>query len=665
MTRGTPLTPGDYQALESRWIDRELADAAALRRVDDREGGEVLGRNGSGSYSGIVIPYFLAGADHPCTYRVRRDHCEMEAGRPKGKYLAPPGENRLYFAPGTDPAWLSEIRLAVVITEGEFKTLALSRLARHQLSDASELPRFLPVGLGGCWNWKGKAGKTVDAAGARVDDKAPIPDLSLITWKGRTVVIIFDRDLENNESVRAAHALLTSELQKRGAAVSWFQWPADAVQAKGIDDLLAAIGPEKVLHLIDNALPARVKASHQQLSAREFTALADDRYRLAVPGVGVTFEIDRLRREHQELIGELAVRCQLPGARSVNGDLSIADFNLSSARARSERAKLLADRANTKDLDWFRLLEEFCQLVLRADRNGQPAVDLRDVPLPEADDDILIEGFAFPRRHPTIIFGDGGASKSYTGLYLAGRMAQCGTKVALFDWELAAEDHRCRLQLLFGAQMPRIMYARCERPLVFDVDRLRRIVREHQIEFSIFDSVAFACDGPPEAAEVAGRYFRAVRQIGGGSLHVAHITKGEHADRKPFGSTFWHNGARSTWYAEKAEESGDSQVLHLGFFHRKANLGRLHPDVGYCITFEDDRTTFRRENVAETPDLAAKLTVRQRMIFLLSRGAMTVESIAEEIDAKPETVTRTANRNNKIFTVLDGGRLALLERNAS
>jgi hypothetical protein len=91
--------------------------------------------------------------------------------------------------------------------------------------------------------------------------------------------------------------------------------------------------------------------------AREFQAFGEDRYRLAIRDIGVTIEIDRLRREHHELIGELSVRCELPGASTVNGSLSIADLNLSSARARQDRAKLLAERANTRgQLDWGTLI---------------------------------------------------------------------------------------------------------------------------------------------------------------------------------------------------------------------------------------------------------------------------------------------------------------------
>jgi hypothetical protein len=225
-------------------------------------------------------------------------------------------------------------------------------------------------------------------------------------------------------------------MQKLGAMVKWFPWPKEAPGAKGIDDLLAAIGPEKVLSLIASARPTKVTLSDQQSSAKEFAMVSEDHYRLAVPGIFVTFEIDRLRRERGELIGELAVQCELPGARTTNGYLSIADFNLSSARSRLERSRILSERSNAGELDWTGLLEDFSQRVLQADRNGQPAVELWTLPKPDhSEAEIKIDGLAFPRQHPSILFGDGGSAKSYTALYIAGQMAKLGIKVALFDWE--------------------------------------------------------------------------------------------------------------------------------------------------------------------------------------------------------------------------------------
>lgn len=397
----------------------------------------------------------------------------------------------------------------------------------------------------------------------------------------------------------------------------------------------------------------------------QFEAFGSDRYRLHVPSLAITLEVDRLRRDRQELFGELSVYSSLPGVRAVGGAFSIADLNLSSARARQDRSKLLAQRSQTEILAWVDVVEEFCQRVLAADRTGQPAADLRTLPRPTADASLEVDGLSLLRRHPSILFGDGGTAKSYLSLYVVGRLAERGMRVALFDWELAGEDHRERLERLFGAAMPKIIYARCERPLVYEVDRLRRIARDEQIEFAVFDSVAFACDGPPEAAEVAGRYFRCVREIGCGSLHVAHINKGDNADKKPFGSTFWHNGARATWFARASGSSEDTATLTLGLFNRKSNMGPLRHPVGFRIEFGETRTSFTNTDVRDCPDMAESMTIRQKMASALRRGAAEPKALAEEIDAKTETVTRIARRYKEQFVILEGGKLGLYDRRNS
>lgn len=389
-----------------------------------------------------------------------------------------------------------------------------------------------------------------------------------------------------------------------------------------------------------------------------------DRYVLEIPDAAIELSVDRLRRKFDELHGELTVRCDLRGARAFGGVLSTADFNMSSIRALRERAQYLAERAAAPEIDWTGVLEEFVQRVVTAERKGQPAVLLRDISRPAPDDVIDVDGVPLIDRHPMILFGDGGSAKSYLALYLAGRMAQMGLRVGLFDWELAGEDHRDRYERLFGADMPRtVWYVRCSRPLTHEADRLRRIVQDEEIAYAVFDSIAFACDGPPEAAEVAGRYFQAVRSIGVGSLHVAHVSKsGDSADQKPFGSTFWHNGARATWNVKLAESLPGSNSITIGLYNRKTNLGAIRPAVGYGITFDADRTVFARVNVADVSDLAGHLSVRQRMAHTLRRGAMNPDVLADEIGADVETVRRTARRYRQQFTVIANGSLALLEK---
>src|SRR5262245_13447483 len=75
-------------------------------------------------------------------------------------------------------------------------------------------------------------------------------------------------------------------------------------------------------------------------------------YRLECPGLLVAFEVDRLHWQRGELAGELMVSCELAGTDAVNGVLSLATFNLSSARARSDRATQLERQSRARDIPW-------------------------------------------------------------------------------------------------------------------------------------------------------------------------------------------------------------------------------------------------------------------------------------------------------------------------
>ncbi len=374
---------------------------------------------------------------------------------------------------------------------------------------------------------------------------------------------------------------------------------------------------------------------------------------LDLPGLGIGFSVNRLRRERHELIGELTVRCDLPGAQQVNGTLSVGDLNFSSVQARSTRAKLLASRAHTnKDVDWLGLLEEFSQGVIKSDRDGDPAQDIWSIPSTEKVDDFSIDGIALPRKHPAILFGDGGSAKSYTALYVAGRLALQGVPVALFDWELSGDEHRERFELIFAPQRPPLTYCRCEGAITSEVDRIEKVIQDNKIVYGIFDSISFAVNGPPEAAETAGAYFRCVRRFNIGSLHIAHVNKGEDGDKKPFGSAFWYNGARSIWYVKAADIGGGR--LELGFFHRKSNLGSLRHPVALSLNFSKSRTTFNRASISDTPEFTESLSVRQKMYELLGNGALTAAEIADRLEEKVDTVRKTAKRSTQ-FVLISGG----------
>lgn len=405
-----------------------------------------------------------------------------------------------------------------------------------------------------------------------------------------------------------------------------------------------------------------------------FEALDDGgRYRLTSAEHSIVLDVSRLRRQYHNLVGELAVSTGLVGTRGVDGVISVANFNLSDARARRERAQTLASNARSSNkIDWQTLLETLCQRVLAAERAGTPAIVLSELASPPLDEELDIEGFAIPKAHPSILFGDGGTLKSMTALLVAGRLVERGLRVALFDWELDQWTHRRRLELLFR-QMPEVRYLRCDRPLTHEIDRLARLVEHDALDFAIFDSCGFACDGPPEAAEAALAYFRAVRQLRVGTLHIAHTTKtGELAEQRPFGSAFWHNSARSTWFAKQASVSSDGQVITIGLFNRKANLGPQRPPVAFDVTFLTSRIAFTRVDVAGVEELADSIPLWQRLRRELLSGAgkpKTYAELADTLGVKVDSVEKAVKRKGQVFTRVksDDGiqRIALVERRAS
>jgi hypothetical protein len=246
------LAESDYEALAQSWITRELADQAMLRRVDAQQGREAIGQKGNRDCAGILIPLYGPEAPYPHAYRLRRDNPEWKQGKdgalkPDRKYLGEPGSgNRIYFPPGVTLAHLADPATPIVIVEGEKKALALQRLAYHEV----ENPRFIPVAIAGVWNWRGTVGKTGGPRGERVDIKGPINDLNLIVWNGRTVFILFDTNVATNDSVKWARKGISRELATRRAEVRCINLPEDC-GVNGVDDLLFAWGPARVLELFE------------------------------------------------------------------------------------------------------------------------------------------------------------------------------------------------------------------------------------------------------------------------------------------------------------------------------------------------------------------------------------------------------------------------------
>ncbi len=149
--------------------------------------------------------------------------------------------------------------------------------------------------------------------------------------------------------------------------------------------------------------------------------------------------------------------------------------------------------------------------------------------------------------------------------------------------------------------------------------------REHDIGFLIIDSILPALGGDPLSAEVALAFFGAIRQLGLGTLCVAHITK-DGSEEMPFGSVMFHNLARSTWFVKKGQQAGENEAT-IGLFQKKTNLGMPALPLGLKFTWTDDRCRIQRTDVRSEPDFAQDISLGSRVLKLLDGAPATVEEM--------------------------------------
>jgi hypothetical protein len=227
--------------------------------------------------------------------------------------------------------------------------------------------------------------------------------------------------------------------------------------------------------------------------------------------------------------------------------------------------------------------------------------------------------------------------------------------IAYLDWEFDAWEHRGRMHRLLpeGAEQPDVTYRQCSGPLRDQVDSLQRLIRERSIKYIVIDSVGLACDGPPEEAEAALGFFQALRALDVGALCIAHANRAGDTER-PFGSVYWHNSARMTWYVKRVQEAGGDTV-DIGLFNRKSNTSALSRPLGFRFTFDELRTTIERTDVRDVPQLAGQVGWKERMTHALRSGAMSYAELADVLEGDVETISRVARRyDGKLFTLVAG-----------
>ncbi|MGH2500090.1 MAG: AAA family ATPase [Candidatus Limnocylindria bacterium] len=358
----------------------------------------------------------------------------------------------------------------------------------------------------------------------------------------------------------------------------------------------------------------------------------------------VELDIDRFSEDRGELKAEVVVRYTAPGLeRQV---LAPRRVPLLGTRAPTDLAKDL--RGRIQGVDWGELLELAFTQAIRAYRNGEPPVLLRDVPrridpqyelYPFCPRNLLGMGWGRPDEGKTLVAAAITATLATGRGDILGLAPRQQVRPLFLDWEQDEHVIAERIRMVAGEPIPDITYLACRSAIWDELDRIMRVVREHEIEYLIIDSVGMACGGiPPESSEAALRFGTALRRIGLGAFATAHVPKGPKADvSAPFGSIFWLAQLRLGWLL-KREREHDGSGFTLGLFPKKSNNDRLPAPLGYDVTFAEGSVRFRRRDLAEVAELAGSLPVRQRIRALLRDGGLVLDDVIAGIDGDARQV---------------------------
>lgn len=165
---------------------------------------------------------------------------------------------------------------------------------------------------------------------------------------------------------------------------------------------------------------------------------------------------------------------------------------------------------------------------------------------PAADVKLLLERLD-PNDH-TILFGDGGTGKGVIAAWWATRLVtEEKLRVLILDYENHAETEWRKRVEAFGGDMSQVFVVAPVTAIWDIAGSVAELIKELDIGYVIVDSALYACVGSDAyTPEAATRYSLAISQFNRPVLTLAHKTKSKDDQDKPFGSVFWHNGARLT-----------------------------------------------------------------------------------------------------------------------
>lgn len=397
----------------------------------------------------------------------------------------------------------------------------------------------------------------------------------------------------------------------------------------------------------------------------------------------VRFRVDYLKRQGQELWGQVEVRSFLPGTREF---LVRARYNLSIDSARDKLAMTCAKRSQlggeSTAVDWRNLIEVFCNRVDMADHEGSGIVMVGRLPERVARLDLVEK--LIQQGQITSLFGPQGEGKGWLAVKIAVHVQLgiplCGLRVqqanvVYLDWEADRYTFDGRVKAIcagLGLEPIEIPWFKPRGTIGHHVHYLAEQVSTRDIGLAIWDSIGHAGGAPGEHGSYEGVALdvsEAALALGPELAHlwIDHVSGeglGQKLAGKAIGSIRKMADARVAWEVRKAQDE-EAAAYSIGLFHTKFNNTRKFAALGFRLSFESDehgRATsvyFEREDIRET-DNADRLPPPQQIVDLLRRGALDTKAIAEHLDMTQGAVrthcTRLVAKGQVVRFTSGGGR---------
>lgn len=377
-----------------------------------------------------------------------------------------------------------------------------------------------------------------------------------------------------------------------------------------------------------------------------------------------TFE--NLEKSQREFDAEFVLRFLMPGTPLHSYRQRI---NLQSSTAR-ESCRRELEAVYGKDVKWAKLISETFNRVQEHHLGKNRSKPFSSIALVE-DLEMLVAGIA-PAEGTTILFGAGSGTKTFLALQLAICISKgipflgrpCAQRNVLYvDYESEEGPlNRRAARLLRGlgydprdpATTEGLHYLWADGiPLLDQVDAIKRAAQQEGCGVVVIDHAALACGGEPEKSDAALRVKRALSRIKLPCILVAHITGDGETNpaqvRRPFGSVFWSNLARRTWYIQRAEEQ-EGNTLEVGLYCRKNNDGRKPADFGVQFHFEDPNgpITIEPAELRATPRLMQSQRPEEQVWQALEEPR-TLEELHDLTSIPVSSLKKTLYQNPKRF----------------